>query len=77
MDFRDYATYEHGQFIIGSRRRDNTLSFSNRPKVHQSHVSAMAEAERLASETPGKRFVVARLDSEVMMPPTDLQYFDL
>ena len=45
-----------GQFIVGSLRDNNTLSFSEAPVVHCSEYSARNEVIRLAKLNPGKQF---------------------
>ena len=50
-----------GNFIVGSIREDGSLSFSDRPAVHLTAVSAKKEVERLLGITPDVRYAYLEL----------------
>lgn len=55
------------QFMIGSvDPQTGGFSFAPNPKLHSTKQSAYAEAERLANNFPGKRFVVVQIAGSVV-----------
>lgn len=62
--FADQASAEQAvrnrQFVVGSIDQHGVLSFSPRPVVHVSEVSAANEAERLSQLHPNKTFIWVR-----------------
>ena len=55
------------QFMIGSvDPQTGGFSFAPNPKLHPNKQSAYAEAERLANNFPGKRFVVVQIAGSVV-----------
>ena len=64
MDIKEKST-NGGKWIIGSILSDG-YSLSANPKTHNTAESAQIEASRLASITPGKKFVVFKAVTEVV-----------
>lgn len=53
---------ESGQFMVGSQhKKTGRISFSETPKIHPTLTSAREEAERLASISNDKNFVVVEV----------------
>lgn len=53
---------KRGNFIIGSiNKQTGELSFAKQPKIHTYQGAAIAEAKRLATECPQKKFVVVEV----------------
>lgn len=59
ISLEQHATQSKG-FIVGSMS-DSGVSFSSRPKVHDTEQSARAECERLASMNKGKTFLYVEI----------------
>lgn len=53
-------------YWIARLSADGTPLFSPKPKVHVTELSAKAEAERLAKENPGVRFMIVKRYGEVV-----------
>lgn len=52
------GTIHTGEFVIGSIDHNNRLSIAADPAIHTDVKAAQIEAERLATLSPGKRFIV-------------------
>ncbi len=52
---------KQGNYIIGSVTDNGEVSFSKKPVQHSSYQLASQEAERLAKQAPGKKFLLVKV----------------
>lgn len=59
---------QRGGVIIGSIDANGTVSFASNPVIHLDNSAARVEAKRLATQNPGKMFIMAKLAGAEYVP---------
>ena len=57
-----------GHFLVGSIAANGDFSVSASPVVHTNAISARSESKRLAASSPGKAFVILKLNGAELVP---------
>lgn len=59
---------QRGGVIIGSVDVNGTVSFASNPVIHLDNSAARVEAKRLATQNPGKMFIMVKLVGAEYVP---------
>lgn len=62
---------QRGGVIIGSVDVNGTASFASNPVIHLDNSAARVEAKRLATQNPGKMFIMVKLVGAEYVPTTN------
>lgn len=66
------AIKDGGNYIVGSVDSVGCVSFAQNPAYHRNAALARVECKRLAKLSPGRLYILVKLDGGEMVPATTL-----